>query len=309
MSERRDYIGGAAVSGIMGRSPWSSPWREWALLVGLAPETPDNDRFAIGRALEPAISTLFTRDTGLVVDGEQMELRHHDHPYLRGHIDGLVMDGHGEADVANALGLLEAKSAGGAPWAEVPEQYLLQGQFYLLLSGLERIWFAVLFGGFGLAYRTYEVGADAAMQADIEAACVDFWRSHVVTGDPPPVDGSEATTDLIRALFPDHTPGESVEVDAGDVAELSAQREYRLSLERSAKAAKEREREVENRLRIAMGAAEVATVDGAPVLTCRTQTRTTADLDALRADWPDAWEATKREASTRVMRPAPKGKR
>jgi putative phage-type endonuclease len=287
---RQGRIGGSTVAAILGISPgtWSSPWSEWARIVGLRPESDDTERFAIGRDLEAGLAVAFTRKTGLHIGGEQMEIVHPRHSMFVGHIDGLAFEGPRTiADIEDAVAVVEHKTQFGRVWDEVPAPYQAQAQFYMWITGLDRCLFSVLFSGF--KHEVYELKADRSDQALIAFKAWRFWRDHCVTGVPPEVDGSEATERALAEVYPKHEPGKRVAID-GLVPLLSRRTELK-ALESALTKLAEGCDEIDNRIKAAMGDAELATVDGEPVFSLRTQTRK---------------EYVSPEATYRVLRPASK---
>lgn len=263
---RRGYIGGSTVAAILGISPgrWSSPWSQWAQIVGLRPAQEDNERFAIGRDLEAGLALAFTRTSGLHVAAAQQEIVHHRWPFFRGHIDGLAFE---SAASTEPLGVVEHKTQFGAPWDDVPAHYQAQAQFYLWLTGLERCWFSVLFGGF--RYEVYELKADRSDQALIAWRAWRFWRDHVLTGNPPDTDGSQATLDALAEVYPEHTPATSVELDDEARGALASYEEAAREIKRWAM----RRDRARAHLEATLGVAEEGCVDGVRVCSWRSQHR------------------------------------
>lgn len=265
---RRDGIGASDVAGILGLSPWASPWSIWADKAGLLPPLPDDEAMAAGRWLEAAIGPWFTHETGLHVAGEQTQCTHIDHGHHRCTVDGFVFDSPGDrsplAIVTEALGLLEIKVTGpGRRWDEVPAHYQTQGQWQMHVTGLDHVWFAVLMG------RRLDIHKLERDQADIDfmVGHVDrFWHDHVATGTPPAVDGHDATQRALAAVYPEHTPGKTAEITAGYMDAL-------VAAKAAVKAARTDEKAVAAAIEAELGDAEEGVVDGRRVVTWRTQTR------------------------------------
>jgi len=221
---------------------------------------------AAGRWLEAAIGPWFEHETGLYVAGEQTWCTHPDHPHHRCTVDGFVFEGPGERGFREALGLEETKVTGpGKRWDEIPAHYQAQGQWQMYVTGLERVWFAVLMG------RRLDIHELERDQADIDfmvERADEFWQWHVLAGKPPDTDGSDATLRALGAVYPTETPGERSELVTADVTMWAlAKAEKRIAVDR--------EKEAKAAILAQLGAAEVGTVDGDPVVTARSQTRTT----------------------------------
>lgn len=302
---RRRGIGASEVAAVLGRNPWSSPWSIWARKVGLIPtpegpdDGPSSDAARFGRDLEPITARWFHERTGLYVAGEQMMLTHPVNRWARATIDGLVF---GAAAVApgtvdDAFGVLELKYTGQAPWAELPDYHALQVQWQLYVSGLEHGWLAAFHTAFGrLSFHVYEVERDDALLAEIVPEVEGYWHRHVIAGDPPPVDGSDATTEALKAVF-----GEPAAPD--DAVELEPGAAHAVELLRDAKAQRrdldDVIAELENELRAALGDRGEGRVGGFLAVSWRPQKRVGVDLERLRADHGHDYDRT---ITTRVLR-------
>lgn len=296
---RRHGIGSADVGGIHGLSPWSSPFSVWAEKVGLHVGPEENEMMEAGRWLELAIGPWFAHRTGLYISGEQTPRTHPDEPWMRCTLDALVYDYPGahlpaEEHEPRALGPLEIKTAGWQEWKTIPEHYQAQGLWQLAVTGYDHLWFAVLHGR---KLRTYELARDDAAIASIVSTCREFWEEYVLTGNPPPLDGTPATLDALADMYPTATPGATVAVDdiAAEVEALKYARDAiktAQSLERGAKAA----------IMATLGDAEEGTIAGQRAVSWRQQERRALDTDALRADHPDLTARYTITTTHRVMR-------
>lgn len=280
---RRQGIGASEVAAVLGRHPYASPWSIWARKVGLVPAPEPGDESEaqwLGRALEPIIAARFAEETGLVVAGEQMMLSRPGMPWARATVDGLVFDRGGPIDehgvidgygVDDALGVLELKFTSEPPWSELPEHHALQVQWQLYVVGLGRGWLAAMHLAFGRPrFRLYEVERDERLLAEIVPEVERFWFDNCLSSEPPPVDGSDATTEALKAVF-----GEPVS-DAGSV-ELDDEALGSLEVLRQAKAEAKVLAgviaEAENVLRATLGDASEGRVGGFLAVSWRLQHR------------------------------------
>jgi putative phage-type endonuclease len=214
LEARQEGIGGSEAAIIMGASPWGSPYQLWTEKAGLVP--PDDFETEIlrfGRVIEPHIAAEYGRLTGrqLVELGEWAIRQHPTFPYMFCTHDRIIapIDGRGP-------GVLSIKSANmwrGVEWLEdeePPLPYQVQFQHELACSGLSWGSFAVLIWGKGV--RWVDATRNDAFITELEVQCGEFWR-RVREGDPPPVDGSDHTTQALRRLHPSET-GEVIELPA-----------------------------------------------------------------------------------------------
>lgn len=322
---RRQGVGASDVAGILGISPWASAWSVWADKVGVMPEQPENEYMEAGRWLEQAIGPWFTHKTGLHVAGEQTQTAHPDHPTHRATLDGLVFARHqriyidgGTTDPEFAhlgfgshtltddpLGLLEIKTArAGKKWEFVPPHYQTQGQWQMHVTGLDKVWFAVLMG------RRLDIHEMERNQAEINMMVerVDrFWSGHVKQGIPPRVDGSNATTNALRDYYDDtYTTTDYIEADS-KTADIVF--DWKVAKANS-KTAEKAEKELANAVRAALGNATELVRHDQLIASWRPQTQRRLDLERIRAEHPILVDDFTAATEIRVLRAHhPKGKK
>jgi putative phage-type endonuclease len=287
---RRDGIGASDIAGILGISPWASPFSIWADKTGLLDDDDldEDDRREFGKRAEAMIGPWFEHRTGLTIAAEQVCLASLDHDWMRATPDGLVIpeppdDGY----LCDVLGPVEYKAVADKPWDQIPAHYQAQGQWQMAVGRWDRAWFAVLHG---TRFRVYVLERD---QADIDymiERAEQFWFDHVVANVPPEIDGSDATAAAIKALYPETQRGETRPVDhvAGALQMLAEAKAETKAAETKANAA-------HSTLVWAMGDAEIGTVAGSTALTLKTQTRKTTCQHCGTTD---------ESAPFRVLRPA-----
>lgn len=297
---RRTGLGASDAAAVLGISPWKSRWALYAEKVGLVTDDEDSEAMESGRMLEPAIAPWFTARTGLYVAGEQMRATHPELPHFRATLDGIVGDGP-NVSLDAALGGLEIKvsSESAKTWEDhgVPAHYEAQAQFQMLVTGMERTWFAVLHTNFGARLRVYELARNEADIALIREACERFWTEHVVAGVPPELDGSESTSRALAAAYPGR------DEDAIDLPDsVATDLDYLAILDSEAKRLAEEIDLRKNRLRGALGEHRDGLVGGALRVSWRPQARTSIDTKALRATHPDIADEFTTTTEMRVLR-------
>lgn len=310
---RREGIGASDVAGILGVSPWASPYSIWFSKV-TEPDDDDNatEAMEFGLRAEPMLAAWFAdRHPGLWIAGEQTRCTHPDLPWMRCTVDGFVVD-HDDTPIGDALGVYETKTTGDttAEWeAGIPEHYRLQAHWSMAVTGLDRVWFGVLHLAFGRPkFRTYLFERDQEAVTRLVSHCGAFWEQYVLTGTPPPIDAHEATTAVLKRQWPD--PEGIVEADER-ARELVEQHLY-FAAER--KAIDDTLETVDNQLRAALGE-RTDLVDGTDrgkpnvIASWRPQESSRLDVDALRRAWPDLVRDFERTTTTRFLRVKTKGKR
>lgn len=283
-------IGASSVAGVLGISPYQSPWSVWARLSGLSvPDPANQDRLDAGTDAESFLAAQFNRHNyagGLRCDPVQAEVEHPDYPWLRGRYDGRITGIEGP-DVVGYCGGWEAKTSTDLkPWDEVPAYYQAQVQTYMLLSGFDDWWVTVGFGNWKV--RHYHMTADAEDQATIIERTRAFWEQNVLAGVAPEVDGSDATSDAIHAAYGHQGDADDVLLADGNMQAMVAS--LRM-VKANAKAADEQVALWENRVKERMqDCAVLVAPDGTPLVTWKASTSHRTDLNALKADHPDLCE-------------------
>lgn len=284
-------LGASDIAGILGISPWASPWSVWADKAGLLLPREPSEIMEFGKRAEAMIGPWFHDRTGLYVVGEQTWCSHPEHTWARATVDAFIA----ETDTPSPdelVGVGEWKTEGATrDWETVPAHYQCQAQWAMFVTGLPRTWFAVLHGR---RFRVYELERDDEDIAFMFQRAEEFWINHVLTGEPPPVDGSEATSAALAEVYGEATDA-AVEVEdwlPGALVEAKAH----------LKAAEADVDRLSNALRAAMGEATTATVGGQRVATWKPQERKGVDVKRLEADHPALVEKYRTTSQFRVLR-------
>lgn len=212
LKARRAGIGASDIAGIMGFSPYTTPFQVWASKVGETPEdegSEDEGSEAMrwGRILENVILDEWAKDNDYVVKRNQL-VRFTDVPIMMATPDGFTTTPQGSPAVA------EAKNRAEWSWDEIPDHFVAQVQWQLAVTGYDVGYLIVLFAGRRL--ETFTIVADADYQTAQIGAADEFWRL-VEANDPPPTEAAD--NPLMASLWPYHTE-QAVEVAPGVAVEL-----------------------------------------------------------------------------------------
>jgi len=216
--ERQSGIGGSDAAGILGISPWSTPYSVWKSKVEPIAEValPSNGPLYWGSALEDVVRMEFAKRNRVVVSKPDETLfRHPDRPWMIANVDGIIMEMPTVSAQWNSLkptkwGLeiktaneFAAKAWGGKEENDnddddtVPDYYLVQGMHYCAVMGWDKVSFAVLIGG--NAYKEYTINADQSIIDDLIEAERGFWHDFVLPKIPPPMTAEECNIAMSRA--------------------------------------------------------------------------------------------------------------
>jgi len=300
---RRRGIGGSDVAGVLGLSPWTTPYAVWASKVTEQPDLEVTDAMEFGKRAEPMLAEWFHDRTGLHVLGEQTWCTHPTMSHRRCTVDGFVAESANTA-LDDVLGVAEWKTTSDPAdeWAEhVPDHYATQATWSMAVTDLPRVWFGVLHLAYGRpTFRVYEFARDLDDERFVLDACDAWWVEHVVANVAPAVDGHEATTRALNSTWLTTTG----EMQADERLRFAVEQVRWFEAERdSALAGLE---EARNELRLLMGEHDtvVDVVDGKArnLATWRWQSPTRVDTTRMRAAWPDLVREYEYETPARVLR-------
>lgn len=194
---RTKGIGGSDVSVIAGVNPFRSIFQLWLEKTGqVEPEETENDNTHFGNVLEPVVKREFSKRTGLKVWAKRALLQSEEYPFMLADLDGVIYEN-------GKMNLFEAKTASAYKqeiWEKgIPEEYVLQVQHYMAVTGVEKTYLAALVGGNRFYWKV--VRRDEQKIAEIIALEKAFWEENVLAGKEPVPDGSGATTDFLNEKY------------------------------------------------------------------------------------------------------------
>jgi putative phage-type endonuclease len=282
---RRKGIGGSDVSAILGINPWKTAMDVWLEKTGefTEDEEPGNEKMYWGNVLEDIVAREFAARTGLKVRRRNAILKHKDRSFMLANVDRLVI-GHKAG--------LECKTAGqytSDDWAMgVPEYYQAQVQHYMAVTGYPVWYVAVLIGG--QEFKYYKITRDNYFIRELIEAESEFWNM-VETRTPPPVDGTRASTELIKKLYPEAEKGNEIELPF-EAFELIQQYEKASEEEKQIQLVKD---EAANRLKDMLGTAEKGTIHGRQVIWQNVVSKR-LNTKELKKEYPDIYERFAQES-------------
>lgn len=284
LENRRKGIGGSDAAAVLGLSKWKTAYDVFLDKTGQSEPTPDNDAMLWGRLLEPVIRQQYADRTGREVAMPSM-LTMADKPYIVANVDGLCADRVLEIKTART-----AKDWGEEGTDEVPMQYFLQCQHYLMVTGKPVADVAVLIGS--ADFRIYTVEANEKLFGVMQTAYAEFWNNHVLTGTPP-----EAVSYADAVARFKVSNGQSVEATPEIVAALDAL----ADASEKVKEAEKLEEDLKGKIMTFMGENETLTVDGLTRVSWKTSKAAERfDSKAFKSAHPDlAAEFTKLGAPSR----------
>lgn len=271
---RRQGIGGSDVAAILGISKYKSAMSLWLEKTGMVEPEDISDKESVywGNVLEDVVAKEFERQTGKKVKRRNAVLFHPQHRHMLANVDRLV--------IGERAGL-ECKTAGirqSDKWDsdEVPDEYYLQCQHYMAVTGFEKWYIAVLIAGQKFVWKTIQ--RDEEVIRVIIEKTTAFWQM-VQEKVMPQVDGSEASSAALKDLLPESN---GQEITLPEEADMWI-RQYELHKE-NLKHEEEYVRLAENKLKEMLGANESGRLGERIVSWKSTKGRETFDTKRFKAE-------------------------
>lgn len=292
---RKLGIGGSDSSAVLGLSRWKNPLQifleKTSETLENIYEEQDNGPAYFGNILEDIVAQEFEKKTGKKVEKVVEQLSHPDYPFLIGNIDRRVV---GEDAV------LECKTT--SAWndkywedEDVPMEYLVQTMHYMAVTGYKKGYLAVLIGGNKFVWKEIQRN-DELIQKIVDRE-VHFWNEFVLKKIPPAIDGSEASSKIIKSLYPFANDTE--------IVSLSSDFDKRITdlveIKNQIKQLSEKKDELENLIKFELGNAGMGISDNFRV-TYKNQVSGRLNSKALQKDHPEIYASYVDNSTIRVLR-------
>lgn len=272
LERRKSGIGGSDVAAVLGVSKWKTPYQLWLDKTSDTVTEKESELLHFGSVLEQVIADEYARRNNVKVLRRNQMYRHAEHPELIANIDRYIVGGKIlECKTCNAF----ASSKFGEGGDEVPDEYLLQVQHYMHVTGYHSADLAVLIGG--NEYRQFSLTYDADLANYAADKCVAFWNDYVVPQVPPPATAGD---DLVR--YYNAKSGATITATE-EIAELLEEYKRLKEVEKEAKADLEA---IATQVKLFAGENEIIKdVSGKTIATWKKgKDRATVDWKALAAD-------------------------
>jgi putative phage-type endonuclease len=286
---RRTGIGGSDASVVCGINRYKSPIELWMEKTDQWPNQEAGEAAYWGHQLESMVRDEFTVRTGIEVTLVKQILQSETHPFMLANLDGICQHPNYGTCV------FEAKTASAyknGEWDDaIPDEYVLQVQHYLAVTGYKGAFIAVLIGGNQFRWKFVERDEELiAMLIQLET---EFW-GYVQSNVPPSLDGSEASVKFLSERFPDSVPMSRLELpqEAAPLIE-----EYNFACEEIEKHT-EKKQEAENLLKQMLGENEAGTVKDT-IVTWKTITQERIDSKTLKSEHPKLFQKYANKTSYR----------
>ncbi|WP_231038366.1 YqaJ viral recombinase family protein [Pectinatus frisingensis] len=292
LQSRMAGIGGSDAAVVVGLNRWKSSFQLWMEKVGqVEPEDlSENEYVYWGTVLEEVVAKRFCELTDKKVQRRGL-LQHEDYPFILASVDRMVVGENAGLECKTCNGFA------GKEWEDdnLPDSYYVQCQHYMLVTGCEKWYIAVLIGGNHFIWKTVERNEeDIKLLLDAE---IKFWDM-VQSKTMPSVDSTDNCSKALASHFSGGmTEPVSLPSDAVSIIE---------NIKNLEDAKKETENSItyrKNQLREMMGDNEIGYASDYKVSWKTQNGRTTLDSKNLKKNYPDIYaQYSKVGNPTRVLR-------
>lgn len=273
---RKRGIGGSEVAALVGLHPYLSPFSVYLDKVGTLASRDDTEAMRLGRDLEGYVAARFTEMTGIKTRRKPCILMDDTCDYMIADIDRWNK----KAGIGLECKTMSptSKAASGLEDNNVPPQYYIQCQWYMMITGFPVWHLAVLLLGRG--FYTFAIDRNDADIAALRQAASAFWKDYVLPRKMPPPDGTPAAQAAIAGLT--GAVDNNTQVHLTESVDALKELEH---LNREIDTLKQRADAIKQQFLLSLGDAGMGWNSGYEVY-ARTTTRKTFDLKRFKAENP-----------------------
>ena len=203
LRKRKKGIGGSELAAIIGLSPFSGPIDIWKNKLGIGESFTPTEQMRWGNLLEYSIAKEWNKRNGdyLMVPGKLIV--HPSESWMRGTPDFVLFENDLHNGPAAVLEIKNTSAFAKGYWGnnenpKVPVNYVIQGQWYLHLTGLDTIHYGVLCGGNELICRT--LSRDDELINELMNKGRDFWELVETRVEPRELETQEIDGKIVNIV-------------------------------------------------------------------------------------------------------------
>lgn len=287
---RKNSIGGSDAGVIMGANPYSSLISLYADKKGLSKPKEDNEAMRQGRDFEAYVAERYMEATGKKVRNDNFMYQHCQYPFITANIDRRIIGENAGLECKT----MNAFSGYNMEAGEIPGYYYAQCQHYMLVMGFDYMDLCILVfqkAPYIFHIERNEEYIDALLEAEI-----NFWERYIEKDEIPAIDGSEASLETLKELYPASTPDTSVELMG-----LDQMVEDYKALSEMAKDYEDRKKTLQGRICAMLGDNEAGIGEKFGV-SWKSQDKIVVDTKVLKEKYPEIYKECSLVSSYRVFR-------
>ena len=295
---RQSGIGGSDISAIMGFNPYKTAYDLYHDKINDVVADAQNDAAYWGTILEDVVAKEYALRNDCKVQKVNYMIRHPEFDFALANIDRAVINPAISGNVRLKDGklttdkLLEVKTAseymknvwGDEASDQVPDNYNLQCQWYMGITGVDECDLALLLGG--NKYRQYNIKFDAELFEIMIDEAQNFWVNHVLAR----VEPTPTTLANAKQKYATSTPDSVLNIAFDDDAVIAVVDRY-IELKEQEKELKEKLEQAQTDVINLIEDNEALTIDGELVATYKaSKGRETFDKKGCLKAYPELAE-------------------
>lgn len=275
MKDRTKFIGSSEMGAILGLDPYRTPLKLWALKTGRIPVEDLQEAAEWGQRLEPVVADKFSEKHNVKLMAYKKRFIHPHFDFISCELDRIIVGTDEIVEVKTCNEYLKKNWSG----EEMPQNYCVQLNTALGLSKRKKGYVALLAGG--QKYIEKHMEFDQELYDMTIQKAVDFWKNYVLA-DMAPVAVAQDNEDTLDLMYPESKEG-VLELCGDTALEMDNLVQDRLGALESKNHLQEELDGIEARIKQIMGEKEAAETSNSKI-TWKTQSRTTADTEAMKND-------------------------
>lgn len=288
---RRKSLGGSDAGTCVGMNQYSSLITLYSNKKGLVKDAEDNEAMRLGRDLEQYVADRFMEVTGKKLVNDNFFYLDDEYDFISANVDRRVV-GENAGFEAKTMSSFNGYNIEAG---EIPSHYYCQCQHYCMVRGWDYIYIGILVLQRGFYWHKIERDEDFISRLRREE--VNFWTRYVQKNIIPAPDGSDASLDTLKQLYPEPTKNSEIAVPGLD----AMIRDYKAVSE-MAKDYEQRKKSLQALICSKLGDNEVGLGDSYGC-SWKKQSKSGWDMDRLQADYPNIdWNRYKKVSEYRVFR-------
>lgn len=286
---RKKSIGGSDAGALMDMNPYQSPVSLYADKKGLSKDKETNEAMRLGNDLEDYVARRWMEKTEKKVRADNFMYQHDEYDFITANVDRDVVGENSGLECKTMNGFAKYDLENG----EIPAQYYAQCQHYMLVKGYDKMYLAILV--FQRGIYCLEVERNEEFIKELLAAEIDFWTNYIEKDQMPPPDGSDASMEAIKQIYPSDTNPQM------QLPNADAEIKRYLELGKAIKDIEEEKKKIQAQLCARLGDTGVG-IDTEYACSWKTQARTSVDSAKLKKEFPEVYEKCKKTSEFRVFR-------
>lgn len=208
--DRTTGIGASEVAALLGLDPRKTPFSLWLDKTRQAPPFEGNRYTEMGHRFEAVIADAYADREGVELE-TCTTVRHPEIPHVFATPDRRVV---GTSRLVECKAVFSPRVMvmfGEDGTSDYPEHFAVQAMVQAAVMDAEDVHLAALLGA---DLRVYRVPRDHDRERRLLDVIDAWWQRHIVGGERPPMDGSDAAGEYLKRLFPKNE-GRMLEAEGG----------------------------------------------------------------------------------------------